>query len=87
MRGIRLIKNILIIFPFLSLFACGSFRYVPYQPSKANISDPISIIKTTIEKQSPAYVNVQKVEATDQYFKVDILEGKGNLSGLHYYLF
>lgn len=74
MRGIRLIKNILIIFSFLSLFACGYLRHIPYQPNKTNISDPISIIKTTIEKQSPAYVNVQKVEATDQYFKVDTLE-------------
>ncbi|MFH1759863.1 MAG: hypothetical protein ABIA63_02055 [bacterium] len=71
----RLIKKPLIIFASLTLISCSAFRNsIPYKPIKANISDPISLIKQTIERQSPAYNPIQWAEVTDQYIKVSQLE-------------
>ena len=73
MRNVIVISAIWLACIFL--LTCTAYEWVPYQPNKSNVSDPRSFIKSTIERQSPKYVNVPiEVEVTNEYIKLIHLE-------------
>ncbi len=74
--------NIALIVLFLS--ACVHTP-AEYEPDISSDLNPLFTIKTTIERQSPAYQPVINVEVTEDYLKVNQLEsGYGPYDRSHY---